>query len=177
MISADGGATWGEQVPLDGAKGSNAQYDPTIQVSADTGQVNALFLNADRAAGFSTVYMRSDDHGAHWTAPVHVYTKSWTDKPNITSSPDGRDVYVSWNGQTGGDPWMATSHDYGATWTQQRLLASKRYFYAYDATVLPDGTVIFAESSVLYSGHLSQGGAPSGSVWHHAIISRDNGDS
>jgi hypothetical protein len=72
---------------------------------------------------------------------------------------------------------MATSHDYGATWTQQRIIVSKRPFYAYAATVLPDGTIVFAESSVLYSGHLSQGGAPSGSVWHHAIISQDNGDS
>jgi hypothetical protein len=175
-ISSDGGAHFGDQVPLDGSKGSNSQYDPEIQVSADTGQVNALFLNADRAAGFSTVYVRSDDHGVTWTKPVHVYTKSWTDKPEITSSPDGQDIYVSWNGQTGGDPWFAVSHDYGATWTQQRLLASKRYFFAYDAKVLPDGTVIFAESSVLYSGHLSQGGAPSGSVWHHAIISTDNGE-
>jgi hypothetical protein len=175
-ISDDNGATWGDQLPILGGKGSNAQYDPTIQVSADTGQVNALFLNADKAAGFSTVYMRSDDHGATWTNPVHVYTKSWTDKPNLTSSPDGQDVYASWNGQTGGDLWVATSHDHGATWTQQRITNSKRYFYAYDATVLPDGTVVFAESSVLYSGHLSQGGAPTGTVIHHAIVSTDNGD-
>jgi hypothetical protein len=47
MISDDGGAAFGDQVPIEPAKGSNSQYDPTIQVSADTGQVNVLFLNAE----------------------------------------------------------------------------------------------------------------------------------
>ncbi len=175
MISSDNGATWGPQVPLWGAKGSKAQYDPTIEVSPASGVVNALFLNADRAGGYSAVFTRSTDHGANWTDPVHVYKKSWTDKPEVTTSPSGKDVYVSWNGQTGGDLWVAASHDHGVTWTQTRVVSSKRYFYAYDAKVLPDGTVIFAESSLLYTGHVSHGGAVSGTVWHHAIISLDKG--
>jgi hypothetical protein len=174
-ISSDGGATWGPQVPLCVCRGSGAQYDPTIEVVPNTGAVYAVFLNADRAGGFSTVFQKSTDHGKTWTEPVHVYGNvAWTDKPEVTMTPSGRDVYVSWNGPQGGDLYMGVSHDFGATWSQQKLTNSKRYFYAYDATVLPDRTVIFSESSLSYTG---VGQAVEGPIWHHAIISRDNGAS
>ena len=174
-ISSDGGATWGPQVPLCVCRGSGAQYDPTIEVVPNTGAVYSVFLNADRAGGFSAVFQKSTDHGRTWTEPVHVYGNvSWTDKPEVTMSPGGRDVYVSWNGPQGGDLYMGVSHDYGATWSQQKLTSSKRYFYAYDATVLPDRTVVFSESSLSYTG---VGQAVEGPIWHHAIISRDNGSS
>jgi hypothetical protein len=174
-ISSDGGATWGPQVPLCVCRGSGAQYDPTIEVVPNTGAVYSVFLNADRAGGFSTVFQKSTDHGKTWTEPVHVYGNvAWTDKPEVTMTPSGRDVYVSWNGPQGGDLYMGVSHDFGATWSQQKLTNSKRYFYAYDATVLPDRTVIFSESSLSYTG---VGQAVEGPIWHHAIISRDNGAS
>jgi hypothetical protein len=174
-ISKDGGATWGSQVPLCVCRGSGAQYDPTIEVVPNTGAVYSVFLNADRAGGFSAVFQKSTDHGKTWTDPVHVYGNvAWTDKPEVTMSPGGRDVYVSWNGPQGGDLYVGVSHDYGATWTQQKLTSSKRYYYAYDATVLPDRTVIFSESSLSYSG---VGQSVEGPIWHHAIISRDNGAS
>jgi BNR repeat-like domain len=172
-VSADDGATWSAQVPLCICRGSGAQYDPTIQVVPDTGAVYSAFLNADRAGGFSTVFIKSSDHGRTWTDPVHVYGKvSWTDKPEIVSSASGKDVYVSWNGPQGGDLYVGVSHDYGATWTHQKLTNSKRYYFAYDGTVLPDGTVVFSESSLLYSG---VGNSAGNLVWHHAIISRNNG--
>src|ERR671939_674328 len=38
-ISADGGATWGPQVPLCVCVGSGAQYDPTIEVVPGAGVV------------------------------------------------------------------------------------------------------------------------------------------
>jgi hypothetical protein len=174
-ISSDGGATWGPQVPLCVCRGSGAQYDPTIEVVPNTGAVYSVFLNADRAGGFSAVFQKSTDHGQNWTEPVHVYGNvAWTDKPEVTMTPGGRDVYVSWNGPQGGDLYVGVSHDYGATWTQQKLTNSKRYFYAYDATVLPDRTVIFSESSLSYTG---VGQSVEGPIWHHAIISRDNGAS
>lgn len=174
-ISSDGGATWGPQVPLCVCRGSGAQYDPTIEVVPNTGAVYSVFLNADRAGGFSTVFQKSTDHGRTWTEPVHVYGNvAWTDKPEVTMTPGGRDVYVSWNGPQGGDLYMGVSHDFGATWSQQKLTSSKRYYYAYDATVLPDRTVIFSESSLSYTGI---GQAVEGPIWHHAIISRDNGAS
>ncbi len=174
-ISKDGGSTWGDQVPLCVCRGSGAQYDPTIEVASKSGFVYSVFLNADRAGGFSSVFSKSTDHGKTWTDPVHIYGKvSWTDKPEVMTSPNGKHVYASWNGPQGGDLYVAASHDYGKTWTNQKLTSSKRYYYAYDGTVLPGGTVIFSESSLVYSGVGHEGESR---VWHHAIISRDGGDS
>jgi hypothetical protein len=171
--STDGGSTWGPQAPLCVCLGSKAQYDPTIEVVPNTGAVYSVFLNADRAGAFSAAFMKSTDHGATWTDPVHVYGNvSWTDKPEVTMDATGKDVYVSWNGPQGGDLYIGQSHDYGVTWTQQKLTDTKRYYYAYDARVMADGTIVFAESSLVYSGT-----SISGEVWHHAIISRDHGAS
>jgi hypothetical protein len=170
--STDGGSSWGAQVPLCLCTGTKAQYDPTIEVVADTGAVYSAFLNGDRHNGFSTVFTKSTDRGKTWSAPVRVYGNvSWTDKPEIAASPSGKDVYVSWNGPQGGDLYVGQSHDYGATWTQQHLSDAKRYYYAYDARVLADGTVVFSESSLEYAGSKNV----QGEVWHHAIISRDGG--
>ena len=172
--SPDGGHTWSPQRPLCVCRGAGAQYDPTIEVVPNTGAVYAVFLNADRANGFSTVFMKSRDHGATWTTPVHVYGHvAWTDKPEVSMSPSGKDVYVSWNGPQGGDLYVGISHDYGETWTQKKLSDSKRYYYAYDARVLSNGTVVFSESSIVYQGSSNV----EGQVWHHAIISRNKGAS
>jgi hypothetical protein len=171
-ISSNGGSTWGAQKPVCLCLGSKAQYDPTIEVVPNTGAVYSVFLNADRHNGFSTVFTKSTDHGATWSDPVHVYGNvSWTDKPEVATSASGKDIYVSWNGPTVGDLYVGQSHDYGATWTQQKLSDDKRYYYAYDARVLSDGTVVFSESSIVYSGLKNV----DGEVWHHAIISRDKG--
>jgi hypothetical protein len=170
--SADGGHTWSQQRPLCVCRGSGAQYDPTIEVVPNTGAVYSVFLNADRAGGFSAVFSKSHDHGATWTTPIHVYGHvAWTDKPEVTMSPSGQHVYVSWNGPQGGDLYVGISHDYGETWTQKKLSDSKRYYYAYDGRVLSDGTVVFSESSIVYQGS----SRVEGQVWHHAIISRDQG--
>ena len=48
----------------------------------------------------------------------------------------GKDIYVSWNGHAGRRSVRRPVADYGATWTQQKLSDSKRYYYAYDARVL-----------------------------------------
>jgi hypothetical protein len=174
-VSRDGGGTWGKQVPLCVCRGSKAQYDPTIEVVPNTGFVYSVFLNADRAGGFSAVFQKSTDHGKSWTDPVHVYGHvAWTDKPEVTMSPSGKDVYTSWNGPQGGDLYVGVSHDYGKTWSQDKLTTTKRYYYAYDGTVLPDGTVVFSESSLTYSG---PGQSVEGPIWHHVIISRDHGAS
>jgi len=174
-ISNDGGVTWGRQVPLCVCRGSGAQYDPTIDVASKSGFVYAVILNADRAGGFSSVFLKSTDHGKTWTDPVRIYGKvSWTDKPEVTTSPSGKHVYASWNGPQGGDLYVAASHDYGKTWSNEKLTGSKRYYFAYDGTVLPGGTVIFSESSLIYSGVGHEGESR---IWHHAIISRDQGSS
>jgi BNR repeat-like domain len=170
--SSNDGSTWSGQRALCTCLGSHGQYDPTIEVVPNTGAIYSAFLNGDRHDGFSTVFTKSTDHGATWSAPVHVYGNvSWTDKPEIATSASGKDIYISWNGPQGGDLYVGQSHDYGATWTQQKLSDSSRYYYAYDARVLTDGTVVFSESSLDYNGAKNV----QGDVWHHAVISRDRG--
>jgi hypothetical protein len=165
--SRDGGRTWSDGVPICACKGSG-QFDPIIEVVPDSGHVYALYMN-----GFNVVFVKSSDHGRTWSTPVPTYGNvAWTDKPVLTTSPDGRHVYVSWNGPKGGDPWMAVSHDAGATWTQMKAVDSDRYYYAYDATVLPDGTVVFSEGSLTYT---APGGDPEGSVKQHALVSQNQG--
>ena len=76
--------------------------------------------------GFNVVFVKSTDHGATWSAPVKTYGNvSWNDKPVIAVSDDGRDVYATFNGPTGGDPWLAQSHDFGATWAQTKLVEQR----------------------------------------------------
>jgi hypothetical protein len=166
-VSGDGGQTWAPQRPLCACKGS-WQYDPVVEVVPNTGAVYAAYLN-----GFNVLFTKSTNHGQTWAAPVNTYGNvSWNDKPALAVSDDGRDVYLSWNGPTGGDPYIAQSHDFGQTWTQLKLVDSNRYYFAYDADVLHDGTVVFAESEIDYSG---PGGAPVNQVRHHVFISRNSG--
>ncbi|HSL16258.1 MAG TPA: exo-alpha-sialidase [Actinomycetota bacterium] len=166
-ISSDGGKTWSDGVPLCACKGSG-QYDPIIEVVPDTGEVYALWMN-----GFNVVFQKSSDHGETWTDPVATWGNvSWNDKPVLAVSDDGQDVYVSWNGPTGGDPWVTQSHDGGTTWAPTKLVDSGRYFFAMDADVTPGGTVVFSESSLTYTG---PGAAAEGEVRHHAFVSPDDG--
>jgi hypothetical protein len=168
-ISQNGGSSFGALKPLCACKGS-WQYDPIIEVVKNTGAVYATYLN-----GFNTVFTKSTNHGQTWSTPVPVFGNvSWTDKPAMTMSANGQDVYISWNGPNGGDPWMSVSHNAGATWTQTQLVNSNRYFFAYDATVLPNGTIVFSEGSIDYSG---PGGSAVGVVEHHAFVSSNNGAS
>jgi hypothetical protein len=169
-VSSDGGATWSAGTPLCACKGSG-QFDPIIEVVPSTGQVYAVYMN-----GYNVVFVKSTDHGQTWSAPVATYGNvSWNDKPILAVSDNGRDVYVAFNGPTGGDPWLAQSHDFGATWTQRKLVDSNRYVFAFDGDVASDGTVYFAETSLLYGGGGNKGTTPVGAIEEHVFISRDSG--
>jgi hypothetical protein len=125
--------------------------------------------------GFNVLFTKSTDHGATWTAPVATWGNvSWNDKPVIAVSDDGKDVYLSFNGPTGGDPWAVQSHDSGATWTQVKLVDSGRYFFAFDADVAADGTVYFSESALVYTS-AGKGGAVTDTIEEHVFVSRDKG--
>jgi hypothetical protein len=168
-ISADNGATWSEGKPLCACKGSG-QFDPIIEVVPSTGDVYSLFM-----IGFNVWFTKSTDHGQNWSPPVQTWGHvAWNDKPVIAVSDDGNDVYLSFNGATGGDPWAVQSHDGGATWSQFKLVDSKRYFYAFDGDVGSDGTVYFSESALVYT-NAGKNGAVVDTIEHHVFISRDRG--
>ncbi len=172
-ISQDGGQSWQKSSPLCSCRKSHGQYDPTIEVVPKNGDVYTAYLTADRKGAFSTVFQKSTNHGRSWSDPVRVYGRvGWTDKPEITMSSNGKHIYVSWNGPQVGDPWVGVSHDYGKTWTQTKVDSSKRYYFAYDGTVLPGGTVVFSQSNLIYGG---VGNSYNRSVRHFAVISRDKG--
>src|SRR5438552_6402228 len=168
--SSDNGATWTDGVPLCACKGGG-QFDPIVEVVPNTGAVYSVYLN-----GFNVMFVKSTDHGATWSAPMKTYGNvSWTDKPVIAMSDDGKDVYVSFNGPTGGDPFVTQSHDFGATWTQRKLVDSNRYYFAFDADVAADGTVYFSESSLLYGGGGNKGTTPTSTIDEHVFVSTDKG--
>lgn len=167
--SQDGGVTWGKAKPLCPCAG-RGQFDPIIEIVPDTGDVYAIYMK-----WFRVVFTRSTDHGLTWSQPAPTFGQvAWGDKPVLATSDNGRDVYVSFNGPTGGDPWIVQSHDFGATWTQTKVADSDRYFFAFDADVAAGGRVVFSQSSIDYSG---TAGAPVGKVFHHAFVSSDQGAS
>src|SRR4029453_19604277 len=90
------------------------QFDPIIEVVPNTGSIYAVYMS-----GFNVVFVKSTDHGQTWSAPVKVYGNvSWNDKPVLAVSDNGRDVYIPFNGPTGGDSWLAQSPHFGAARAQ-----------------------------------------------------------
>jgi hypothetical protein len=169
-VSTDGGATWGPDRYLCECRRVQGQFDPIIEVVPGTGAVYAAWMN-----DYNVVFSKSTDHGATWSTPVKTYGKvSWNDKPVLAVSDNGQDVYVAWNGPNNGDPWIAQSHDAGATWTQSKIVNGTRYYFAFDGDVLPNGTVVFGEGSLDYSG---PGGAAVGQVFQHVLRSTNGGAS
>ena len=147
-VSGDGGVTWQPERFLCRCKGVGAQWDPLIEVVPDTGDVVAVWMN-----GYKIQFARSTDHGATWSKPTFIHPDvKWGDKPNLAVSPDGQDVYVQFNGPTGGDSYSAASHDGGVTWATTKITEGDRYYFDYGGVVLPNGFVVFAQISFSYSG-------------------------
>ncbi len=169
-VSSDGGVTWGPDRYICTCTGVGSQADPIIEVVPNTGAVYSVFMN-----GYNVMFTKSTNHGATWSTPVKTYGKvSWNDKPILATSDNGQDIYVSWNGPQNGDPWVAQSHDAGATWTQTKIVNGTRYFFAFDGDVLPNGTVVFSETSLDYGG---PGGSLVGQAEVNVLRSTNNGAS
>jgi len=167
-VSKNGGATWRPERYLCVCKGVKGQFDPLIEVVPDTGDVYAVWMN-----WYDISFSSSTDHGTTWSTPVPIHPDvNWGDKPNMAVSPDGQDVYVLFNGPTGGDVYASVSHDGGLTWTATRVTDSDRYHFDYGGAVLPDGRAVFSHISFLYTG---DGGAPEGPIQILLFASDDGG--
>ena len=167
-VSKDGGRTFGKERLLCECRGVRGQYDPLIEVVPETGDVYAVWMN-DWDIHFSV----SRNHGRTWSEPVHVHPDvRWGDKPILTTSDGGRDVYIAFNGPTGGDSYISASHDSGATWTAIRTTRGDRYYFAYGGDVAQDGAVVFSEITFTYSGPDDEA---EGEIYIHALTSTDGG--
>jgi hypothetical protein len=137
--SRDDGRTWEADTYLDAVPGS--QHDPQIEVSSD-GTIYAAYLHRLRPG---VVLQKSSDLGETWTPPVALKDAGgprWSDKPWLTLSPDGKDVYIAFNSS---DSYVAASHDYGRTFeTPVRTNQDQRYWFHSGGAVAPNGDVYFA---------------------------------
>lgn len=161
--STDNGLTWGTPTYLCPCSGSKAQNDPEIEVAND-GSVYAVWMN-DYNPG--VVFARSTDHGVTWTAPKAVKSKAmhFTDKPILAISPSGRDVYIAFNNA---DSYVVASHDFGVTFgAPVKTNNDGRYYFAGGGAVLPDGSVVFTNSSFTQTSV--------GDVFVHVIRSTNGG--
>jgi hypothetical protein len=137
--STDYGKTWGTESYLCACKNVKAQNDPEL-VALANGVVYAAWMN-----DWKIVFSRSTDRGRTWSAPVGVIGNlSWSDKPIMVASPDGKDVFIAFNKS---DAIVAVSHNSGATWTQVTTEANGRYHFANGGTYLSGGTIVFSEVS------------------------------
>jgi len=148
--SGDGGATLeADQFLTPFRKSHN---DPQIEV-AGSGTIYAAWLN-DYVPGVK--FVKSSDFGKTWTTPITITTKStkpnWSDKPVLSVSGDGKDVYIGFNAS---DSFVVSSHDFGATFSKPvRTNNEKRYWFHTGGIVAPDGSAYFAvtDYSLDYTG-------------------------
>jgi hypothetical protein len=148
--SSDGGESWEADRFLTPFRKSH--NDPQIEV-AGNGTIYAAWLN-DYVPGVK--FVKSDDGGMNWTAPITITTKStkpnWSDKPVLAVSADGKDVYIAFNAS---DSFVAASHDSGTTFSQPvQTNNDKRYWFHTGGAVAPDGSAYFAvvDYSTDYTG-------------------------
>ena len=149
--SGDGGATWeADQFLTPFRKSHN---DPQIEV-AGKGTIYAAWLN-DYVPGVK--FVKSGDCGMTWNSPITITTKStkpnWSDKPVLSVSGDGKDVYIAFNAS---DSFVVASHNFGATFSQPiRTNNGKLYWFHTGGAVAPKGNVYFAvtDYSLDYTGN------------------------
>ena len=138
--SVDGGATWEADQLFMPDSG-----DPLVEV-ADDGTVYTLGIVDD--VKWDLLLKRSFDHGVTWDdPPIDVIgpgplNQTWGDRPTMVVSPDGQDVYVSYNR---GDIYVVASHDGGATFDPEvQVTSNGRQWFTSAGAVAPNGDVYFA---------------------------------
>lgn len=149
--STDGGDTWGSDHPIPITR--NEQNDPQVEVARD-GTVYLVWIDGYRPG---VRFSKSRDGGHTWSKPLKLTPRngspSWSDKPALAISATGRNVYIGFNAS---DHYVASSHDYGASFTvSPKLNHDSRYWFDTAGAVAPNGDVYFFTSdfSQDYSGH------------------------
>lgn len=132
--SSDGGSTWGPAAPLCASCGKG-QYDITLATSTTAGVVYATFMQGNHIE-----FTKSTNHAATWTTPVQISVGTFGDKPWLTASADGQDLYVMWASH--GNVYAVSSHNAGATFSApiQVTNESNIYYYPNGGTVLSNVT-------------------------------------
>jgi hypothetical protein len=145
--SVDGGTTW----EADRVFAPNSG-DPLVEVS-DDGTVYSLGIVGN---SWDLLLKRSFDHGLTWDDPpidiIGNGPDTWGDRPTLVVSPDGMDVYVSYNR---GDIYVVASHDGGATFDPEvQVTNNGRQWFTSAGAVAPNGDVYFAAAdySANYTG-------------------------
>jgi len=135
--SVDGGTTWEADQVFEPNSG-----DPLVEV-ADDGTVYTLGIVGN---AWDLLLKRSFDHGLTWDdPPIDILGNgpdTWGDRPTLVVSPDGLDVYVSYNR---GDIYVVASHDGGATFDPEvQVTSNGRQWFTSAGAVAPNGDVYFA---------------------------------
>jgi hypothetical protein len=138
--SNDGGATWSPDQFL--AVARRSQHDPQSQAT-DDGAICVAWLHSYHPG---VTFMKSWDHGDSWSVPVAVVRPqegpSWSDKPLLVSSRDGKDVYIAFNAS---HSYVVASHDAGESFPPPvETNSDRRYWFHTGGAVAPNGDVYFA---------------------------------
>ena len=115
-VSTDGGTTWQPAARLCSSCGKG-EYDVTLFVTSG-GTVYGTFMQGNHIQ-FTT----SSNHGTTWSAPQQISQGTWADKPWMTASANGTDVYCWWSSH--GNVDVVESHNSGATWTAPAQITSE----------------------------------------------------
>ena len=145
-VSTDGGTTWQPAARLCSSCGKG-EYDVTLFVTS-SGTVYGTFMQGNHIQ-FTT----SSNHGTTWSAPQQISQGTWADKPWMTASANGTDVYCWWSSH--GNVDVVESHNSGATWTAPAQITSESniYYYPNGGTVLPNGTAVMGASEYPEKGN------------------------
>jgi hypothetical protein len=152
--SADGGSTWGPAAPLCASCGKG-EYDVTL-ATATSGAVYATYMQGNHIE-----FTKSTNHAATWSVPLQISGGTWADKPWMTASANGVDVYVMWS--TRGNVYAVASHNSGASFSAPVQITSEQYIYYYPngGTVLTtDGTVVMAAAEYPEKGNNTKNTGP-----------------
>ena len=171
--STDGGSTWGAVKPLCASCGKG-QYDITLATSS-TRAVYATFMQGNHIS-----FTRSTDHAATWSVPIKISAGTWADKPWMTTSANGQDIYVMWSSH--GNVDATSSHDAGLTFSTPVQITNESdiYYYPNGGTVLPNGTAEIVASEYPEKGNNTKITGPinivafrstnAGSSWQRTVV-------